>query len=99
MGLLKETVGYKQSLSFLNQQTIIIKEQMLLNRRTGSMLLLFFAIGIILIIAGYVKHDQDLITSGFVMSLLVGVGAGLFVIHDILADKLNKRLEDEEDDL
>lgn len=76
-----------------------MKEPKILNRRTGSMLLFFFAIGIILIIAGYVKHDQDLITSGFVMSLLVGIGAGLFVIHDILVDKFNKRLEDEEDDL
>ncbi len=99
MGLLEETVGYKQSLSFLNQQTIIMKEQMLLNRRTGSMLLFLLVIGIIMIIAGYVKHDQDLVTSGFVMSILIGIGAGLFVIHDILADKFNKRMEDEEDDL
>ena len=98
LGMCREAVYYKQSLFFLiTQQLKDMKEPKVLNRTTGSMLLVLFLIGIGILIAGLVMKDQGLKTSGFLMAFLTGMSAGMFVIYDILVVKFNEK--DEEDEL
>lgn len=73
-----------------------MKEPKVLNRTTGSMLLVLFLIGIGILIAGLVMKEQGLKTSGFLMAFFTGMSAGMFVIYDILAEKSNKRNEEDE---
>ena len=73
-----------------------MKEPKLLNRTTGYILLFFFWIGIAFIIVSYIKFDMGLRIAGVFMSILSGIAAGLFVSHDILAEKFNKRNEEDE---
>lgn len=72
-----------------------MNEPKLLNRWTGSILLVFFLGGIIAILGGYVKDDIGARTVGFVIAFGSGCIVALFVINDVIMD----RIKDREDEL
>lgn len=72
-----------------------MNEPKLLNRLTGWILLIFFIAGLILIAFSYVKCDIGARTTGFVIAIGAGCVAAMFVINDVIMD----RIKDREDEL